>query len=98
MVGERDLAAARAAPPQPLVLGHQADDRGQLPDLMADRLADRLAVGELLAAALATLRRMLDRRVRVNDHLTMTALMPGLAAGLAPRALTHRALGRLRRI
>ena len=65
---------------------------------MADRLADRLAIAKVAAAALAALGRMLDRHVGVGDHLTMRTLMARLATGLTARRLTLGALGRLRQI
>ncbi len=80
------------------MLGHHTDNRGQLSDLMTDRLPNRLTIAEILPTAIAAHGRMLDRRVGVSDHLTMTALMPRLTTRLAPRAPTHRALWRLGRI
>ena len=74
-VGQSDLATAPATTPQPLMLGHPAYDRGQLPDLMADRLTDLLADGQVATAAIAALGRMGQRRVGIADHLTMTTLM-----------------------
>ena len=83
-ITQRDLAAARAPAPQPLMLGDQAHDRGQLPHLMGHRLSDRLSIAEILATAIAARGPMLDRRVRISDHLTMTAPCPGWPPGLRP--------------
>lgn len=80
------------------MLSDMANDRRQLPDLVADRLADRLAIAQPAAAAIATLGRVLDRAIGVGDHRAMMTLMPGLPARLAARTLPRRALGRLRRI
>ena len=93
-VGERDLAAARAAPPQPLMFGHTADDRRQLPHLMADRLTDRLTIDQIAATAVTVHGLMLDRLIRVGDHLPMTALMTPLATRPPTRRLTPRTLRR----
>ena len=97
-VGQSDLATPPATTPQPLMLGHPADDRGQLPDLMADRLTDLLADGQVATAAIAALGRMGQRRVGIADHLTMTTLMARLATGLGTRRLSPPTLGRLRRL
>ena len=67
------------------MLGHSADDRRQLPHLMADRLTDRLTVCEIAPTALTALGRVLNRRIRLSDHLTMTTLMTRLATGPATR-------------
>lgn len=52
---------------------------------MADRLADQLAIAQVATAAITAQRRVLHRRVAIGDHLAMTALMTGLATGLAAR-------------
>lgn len=68
------------------MLGHAADDRGQLPDLMAGRLAHRLTVSQIAAAAIAALRRMGQRPIAIGGQLTTVALMTRLTARLATPA------------
>ena len=97
-LGEGALAAI-AAHPHPAVLG-DLDAHDDLADLMSDGVAraDAVAVGDLLAAARARLRPVLDDMVGVGDDRTVLARVTLLAALLALRLLARAFLARTGRV
>lgn len=91
----RDMPAD-AAPPLRSMLAHNQTHRWQVEHLTR-LLTDRLAIGQIPAAAMTCLRHMHDHLVGLLNTLKMTTLMAGLAARLAarpaPQTLRCRRLG-----
>ncbi len=86
---ERRALTRRAAQPQPDLLKHQRNDHRQLVLLMDDRIPDPLLAAIKLVPATATVRNMLKALIDPlgGDELPALALVTGLTAGLAHRAL-----------